>query len=414
MGDMEFQLPEVAQTRDFDEGSLAWHWRELQAATAEMPAPLVALSLDAMAANAASMRERAGQKPIRIATKSLRVRDVLRLLDAEPWTQGLLAFSLDEALWLSDEFADVVVAYPQTDIASYRRLGTDDRAASRVTVMIDSVEQLDLIDAAIAPSKRADIRVAIELDASWRGPFGHIGVRRSSVHSPQSARDLAELIVRRPGFQLVGLMAYEAQVAGVADNPANRLLARTLQAIQRRSVEDIATRRAEAVRLINEIAPLEFVNGGGTGSLESTAEEDSVTDIAAGSGFFGPHLFDHYSKFKPAPAVAFALDVVRKPSHDTVTCFGGGWVASGPASDDRLPQPVYPTGLRFLPREAAGEVQTPLQGPAAGALRVGDRVWFRHTKSGEVCEHVNALHVVSGGELVGEMPTYRGEGRAFV
>lgn len=390
------------------------HWRQLQRATTQLSAPLVALSLDAFAANAASIRRRASGTPIRVASKSIRIREVLRRLDAEAWTQGILAFSLAEAIWLSDEFEDVLVGYPQADAAAYAALAADERAASRVTVMIDSVEQLDFIDRCVAPDRRPSIRVAIELDASWKGPLGHIGVFRSPVHAPEDARRLAEAVVDRAGFTLVGIMAYEAQIAGVGDRPESAVMSRVLPRMQRISAAELRERRAEAVRLIREIAPIEFVNGGGTGSIESTASEPAVTDIAAGSGFFGPHLFDHYSKFTPEPAIGFALDVVRKPAADIATCFGGGWIASGPAADDRLPQPAYPDGLKYLPREAAGEVQTPLQGEAARALGVGDRVWFRHTKSGEVCEHANLVQVVEGDEVVAEWPTYRGEGKVFV
>ena len=51
---------------------------------------------------------------------------------------------------------------------------------------------------------------------------------------------------------------------------------------------------------------------------------------------------------------------------------------------------------------------------AAKALRVGDRVWFRHSKSGELAERVEKYQVVDGGRRVGEVPTYRGEGKAFL
>ncbi len=52
---------------------------------------------------------------------------------------------------------------------------------------------------------------------------------------------------------------------------------------------------------------------------------------------------------------------------------------------------------------------------AAGLLvGLGDRVWFRHAKAGELCERVNELHLVRGGAVVDVVPTYRGEGRAFL
>jgi len=106
--------------------------------------------------------------------------------------------------------------------------------------------------------------------------------------------------------------------------------------------------------------------------------------------------------------------VVRRPTAGIATLLGGGWIASGPPSSDRLPQPVWPQGLRMLPREAAGEVQTPVTGPAARDLAIGDRVWMRHTKAGELSEHVNEFAVVDGGSVVDTVPSYRGEGKAFL
>jgi D-serine deaminase-like pyridoxal phosphate-dependent protein len=166
--------------------------------------------------------------------------------------------------------------------------------------------------------------------------------------------------------------------------------------------------------MVGEVADLEFVNGGGTGSLEFTSGDPAVTEIGAGSGLLGPHLFDHYHHFSPAPAAAFALPVVRRPTAGISTLLGGGWIASGPAGADRLPLPVWPPGLSFLPREGAGEVQSPVQGDAAAGLRVGDRVWLRHTKAGELAEHVASFHVVAEGAVIDEVATYRGEGKVFV
>jgi len=184
--------------------------------------------------------------------------------------------------------------------------------------------------------------------------------------------------------------------------------------LRHHSVIEITARRAAAVAAVRQVADLEFVNGGGTGSLESTATDRSVTDIAAGSGLFGGHLFDNYSGFRPAPAAAFALSVVRKPSSATATLLGGGWIASGPGGADRSPRLVWPEGLNLVPREMAGEVQTPVTGAAAGTLRVGDRVWLRHTKSGELAEHLTEFALVHDGRVVDMLPTYRGEGKAFL
>ncbi|MCU1507884.1 MAG: alanine racemase [Glaciihabitans sp.] len=391
------------------------YWPTLEAATSELDPPYGVISLEALAHNAFDMLDRAAGKPIRVASKSVRVRAVLDATLALPGYAGVLAYTLPEALWLAETIPDVVVGYPTADRAALRRLALDEELASRVTIMVDSVEHLDFVDAVIAPAARVPIRVCIELDASWLGPIGHIGVFRSPVHTPADARALAEAVVARPGFTLVGLMGYEAQIAGLVNNPAGQALRGiAVRQIQKRSIAELATRRGEAVVAVRQVADLEFVNGGGTGSLESTAADDSVTEIAAGSGLFGPHLFDNYTHFHPAPAASFALSVVRKPSPKLVALLGGGWIASGPFSADRSPRPVWPEGLATLPREGAGEVQTPLAGAAAEALKVGDSVWLRHTKAGEMSEHLDNFAVVAKGAIVETVPTYRGEGKVFL
>ena len=393
----------------------AKYWGSLTAATAALETPIGAISLEALSSNAFDMLERANGKPIRVATKSVRVRSVIEAVLKVPGYAGVLAYTLPEGLWLAETITDVVVGYPTADRVALRKLGTDAKLASRVTIMVDSVAQLDLVDAAIAPGKRKPIRVAIELDASWDAPvLGHTGVYRSPIHTPEQARAFAEVIVGRPGFTLVGMMGYEAQIAGLANQPASALRGVAVRWIQKRSVAELAERRGRAVAAVREVAPLEFVNGGGTGSIESTAADDSVTDIAAGSGLFGPHLFDQYAHFAPAPAAAFALSVVRKPTPNMSTLLGGGWIASGPPSADRMPQPAWPQGLKMVPREMAGEVQTPVTGSAAAALQVGDRVWLRHTKAGELSEHLDAFAIVSGGKILETAATYRGEGKALL
>jgi len=185
-----------------------------------------------------------------------------------------------------------------------------------------------------------------------------------------------------------------------------------IAAMQRASGRELAERRAAVVAAVRDVAPLRFVNGGGTGSVERTAAEEAITEVAAGSGLFAPTLFDAYRAFSPQPAALFALPVVRRPSRDVATVLGGGYPASGAAGADRLPRPVLPPGLGLDRQEGTGEVQTPLHG--ASGLRVGDRVWFRHAKAGELCERFNEVHLVSGRELVATLPTYRGEGKAFL
>ncbi len=392
------------------------YWPALSAATAGLDAPVGVLHLGALRHNARDMARRAGGTPIRIATKSVRVRSVIEALLDQPGYRGVFAYTLAEALWLADTVDDLLVGYPTTERGGIRRLGGDAELASRITLMVDSAAQLDFIDSVVPPGAREMIRVCLELDASWHAPvLGHLGVRRSPVHHPADAGALAAHIARRRGFRLVGVMSYEAQIAGILNRPEGRPIDGALHRwMQSRSMPELVERRARAVAAVQEHAQLEFVNGGGTGSLEVTAADASITEIAAGSGLLGGHLFDGYAHFTPAPAAAFGLDVVRSPSPRHATILGGGWIASGPPGTDRLPRIVWPEGLALVARESAGEVQTPVTGAAAGRLRVGDRIWFRHTKSGELSEHLDAFTLVDGDQSVGSVPTYRGEGRAFL
>lgn len=391
----------------------ARYWPRLSDATAHLPAPVAVIDLDALRYNAMDLLVRSGGLPIRVASKSVRVRAVLDAVLQLPGFRGILAFTLAEALWLSETHDDIVLGYPTVDRPSLERLAADETAARRITLMVDDPSQLDFIDSVAAPGQRPEIRVAIDADASLRSAaLGHIGVRRSALFSAGEVAAFAREIVRRPGFRLVGLQMYEAQIAGQGDDAgADAPLIRMVQA---RSRTELRERRAAIATALAEITPLEFLNGGGTGSLEFTGSDESLTEASAGSGLLGGHLFDGYRSFRPAPASAFAFDVVRRPTRDIATVLGGGWIASGPALASRQPLPVWPQGLRTLPREAAGEVQTPLQGRSAAQLQLGDRVWFRHAKSGEPAERIDRYHLVSGTEVIDELPTYRGEGKAFL
>ncbi len=393
----------------------------LEQATAQLEPPFALVDLDAFWANAADLEHRAFPKPIRLASKSVRCRGLQQRVLARPGFSGTLAYTLPEALWLADRgFEDLLVAYPTADRRALDELArlSAERPQARVTVMVDAVAQLDQIEAARARvGAQAPIRVCIDLDAGLHllGGRIRIGVKRSPVHTPAQALALARAILARDGLALAGIMAYEAQTAGLGDAPPGRpARALALRAIQALSARELAARRAEAAAAVSTLASLQIINAGGTGSLQLTAREPTVTEATAGSGLYGPTLFDAYRAFRPRPAALFALPVVRRPGPDVATVLGGGYIASGPAGADRLPRPHLPAGLRLDRQEGAGEVQTPLLGTTAARLRVGDRVWFRHAKAGELCEHFNTLHLLAGDRIVEELPTYRGEGQCFL
>ncbi|MDX6764200.1 MULTISPECIES: alanine racemase [Streptomyces] len=387
-------------------------------ATAHLDAPLAIVDLEAFDANADDLVRRAGGKPVRVASKSVRCRALLERVLARPGFAGIMSYTLAESLWLARSgFEDVLLAYPSADRAGFRELAHDAKLAAAVTVMVDDPAQWELIDAA-RDGGTEEIRVCLELDTALHllGGRVRVGARRSPLREPAQLAALARAVAARPGFRVVGLMAYEGHVAGVGDALAGRpLRSRAIRLMQGAARRELAARRAAVVAAVRDVVPdLEFVNGGGTGSVQQTAAEDAVTEIAAGSGLYVPRLFDNYTSFRGRPAALFAQPVVRRPGVGVVTVLGGGYPASGAAGPDRLPVPYLPQGLRYDPQEGAGEVQTPLLGSPADDLLIGDRVWFRHAKAGELCERFDTLHLVEGDRVTAGVPTYRGEGRTFL
>jgi D-serine deaminase-like pyridoxal phosphate-dependent protein len=387
---------------------------------AEVEAPFAFVDLDAMAANAMEMLGRAGGKPIRVASKSLRCRALQeRILRSDPGFAGQMTFTLAETLWLAEQgFENLLLAYPTADVEALGELALRSVAIPEGApiVMVDCTEHLDAIESVLGAGA-APVRVCIDIDASWWALGGRVkvGPKRSPVHTVEQAVSLAREIDRRPQLELAALMAYEGQIAGVGDQPpGQRRRGAAIRFMQRRSAAELAERRGAIVAAIREFAAMPIVNGGGTGSLELTAAEDAITEVTAGSGFYAPALFDHYSRFSLTPAAGFALPIVRKPAPSVATALGGGYLASGSGDPARLPAPWLPAGLRLDPEEGAGEVQTPLVGPPAARLSIGDRVYLRHAKAGELCERFDVLHLVEDGEIVDLVPTYRGEGKAFL
>lgn len=386
------------------------------AATSTVPAPVLAVDLDAFDANASELLRRAAGRPLRLATKSVRVPFLIERGLAAGFT-GLMTYHLAEALWWVERGVDdVLMGYPSVDRTALDALVRDDRARRAVTLMVDDLAHLELLVAALdrAPASEVPVRVCLDIDASLRlGPV-HLGVRRSPVRNPEDA--VALVRHADPRIEVRGVMFYEAQVAGLPDtSPAVRM-------VKKASLAELARRRGAVVAALEaELArPLELVNGGGTGSIAATGQDPVVTEITSGSGLLSPTLFDGY-RLRPGeqrllPAAFIGLDVVRRPAPGIVTAFSGGFIASGPVGPARAPRPFLPEGLRLLGTEGAGEVQTPLRGAAARGLRIGDRVWLRHAKAGEVMERFAEVALVSGPEgavVVDRAPTYRGHSLTF-
>jgi D-serine deaminase-like pyridoxal phosphate-dependent protein len=394
-------------------------WTRLNDAVAKvgapLPTPIFVVDLDAFDANADDLVRRAHGLPVRVASKSLRIPALIERALAHPGFAGVLAFTLREALWLYREGIcdDLVVAYPTVDRGALAELVADPGAAAAITLMVDSVAHLDVIES-VRDAADAHVRLALDVDAGLRLAGQHIGPKRSPLQDTSAILALAREIDRRDGLRLAGVMTYEGQVAGLQDTvPTARARSAVVRRLKAMSMSQLAVRRHEIDVELRKIADLEFWNGGGSGSVAETAADPAVTEIAAGSGLLVPTLFDHYASFAPRPASYVGLPVVRRPAPGMVTVHGGGIIASGPTGADRSPTPWAPAGLSLTSLEGAGEVQSPLTGQPADLLEIGDLVWFRPAKSGEPFEHATSVHLLSDGEFVDSVPTYRGCGQAF-
>ncbi|MCW2796603.1 alanine racemase, partial [Nocardioides sp.] len=291
--------------------------------------PCMVVDLDAFDANALDLERRAAGKPVRVASKSLRVPELLRRALARDGFSGVLAYTLREALWLDEQALsdDIVVAYPSVDRGAHARLVASPSAATHITLMVDDPAHLDVIDS-VRASQAVPIRVAIEVDAGLRMGRQHIGPKRSPLYDAPDVVALARTIEARNGFRLVGVMTYEGQVAGVPDDvPTQRARSMVVRRLKSASMTQLTVRRREIADALRSVTELEFWNAGGSGSIEATVADPVVTEVAAGSGLLVPGLFDHYQSFDPRPAAFYGLPVVRRPSPEIATVHGGGFVA---------------------------------------------------------------------------------------
>ncbi len=379
--------------------------------TRNLSAPLAVVDLDAFDANAADLRRRAGGTPIRVATKSVRVPELIRRALSNPGFAGTMTFTLGEAIWLVEQGItdDALMGYPTTDLSALERMAADPNLRDRITLMVDDTAHLNQL-AALPRTGTQPFRVCLDVDASLRvGPV-HIGVRRSPLRTPEETAALARAALER-GVEVRGVMFYEAQVAGLGERGVR---APIIRMIKKLSLSELRERRQAVTDAVAQVVGKAIlVNGGGSGSVAQTAAPAPVTEVTAGSGLFVPALFDHYSTFTPRPAAFFGLDVVRRPGPRFATVFGGGYIASGPTGADRAPMPL---AGKYVGTEGAGEVQTPLRFDPRHTPEIGDRVWFRHAKAGELMEHFTHVHLVHSREDAGadagqsSVRTYRGEG----
>ncbi len=382
----------------------------------DLSLPALLLDLDAFDQNCKMIAEKANGKTIRIASKSIRSVPVLkRIFESNEVFKGLMCYSPYEAIFLAEQgFDDILLGYPCWDPEALAQIAALNGAGKQITCMVDSMEQIRHLNK-ISEKVNGLIFVCIDVDMSTTFGSLHFGVRRSPLKTENDVIRLAMVIKDSPNLKFLGVMGYEAQIAGVGDRlPSQQVKNHVVTMLKKKSIHTIKRRRERIVRALEKegLKPV-LVNGGGTGSLNTTSKEECVTELTAGSGFYSPLLFDYYRDFHFKPALFFALQVVRKPASNIYTCLGGGYIASGPHGKDKVPQPVYPPGGKLLSFEGAGEVQTPVYYERE-TLEIGDPIIFRAAKAGEICERFDEILCVDQQQVVDRYLTYRGEGKCFL
>lgn len=379
--------------------------------------PLAYVDIDLLDENIRSIKSRAGNKKIRVASKSIRCKYVLEhILKSDSIYQGLMTFTGREALTLlEDGFDDVLMGYPVVNPRDLEGFCKATKSGKTAVLMVDSIEHIQLIE---DQAKKHDViqPVCIDVDMSSDFPGIHFGVYRSPINTVEKFKKLVDAAQVFPHVKIIGLMGYEAQIAGVGDNsPYNGIKNPVIKLLKVFSIKELKNRRTACVKYLFEkgLQPT-LINGGGTGSMESTREEDEVTEITVGSGFFSPALFDYYNNFHHLPAAGFAIQIIRSPQKGMLTALGGGYIASGAISLDKQPKPYLPEGIELTDNEGTGEVQTPFNYKGKDSLKIGDPIFFRHSKAGELCERFDKMYLIKDGKVTGTTPTYRGLGWTFL
>lgn len=389
----------------------------LREALQPLPKPCAFLHVESLNRNIEAILQMSGNKRIRIASKSIRSLGILKkIMEHDDRFQGVMCFTASEAIYLYEHgFDDLLVAYPTWDEQQLREVCRLVIAGATITLMIDSQEHVNRLSQ-IASEEQGTFLVAIDIDLSSQFSGIYFGVYRSPLRSVASVIQLVQDINDSSYLKLDGVMGYEAQIAGVVDKaPKQRIKNSIVRFLKRRSLKEISEKRYAIMKALNrEGVSLRFVNGGGTGSLTSTQKDPHVTEVTAGSGFYTSHLFDKYENLDLKPAVFFAAEITRQPEPNLYTCAGGGYVASGAAGIDKLPEVYLPKGAKLMKNEAVGEVQTPVIYDGAVDLTYGDPIILRHSKAGEVCERFLYLYLIENNKVTGKETTYRGDGKCFL
>lgn len=405
--------------------------------------PSAWLDMDALDHNIKLVNQKTHAVRLRLATKSIRSLDVLRYIkDNSPHFIGLMSYAADESLYLLENgFDNVLCAYPTLDMDSVAATFRYIKQGATMIWMVDRPEHIDMLNE-IAKAHDMVIEVCLDINMSMPLPALYFGTKRSALMSIKDVKKLLKHIKKRSNIIVSAAMGYEAQIAGLPEHlPRKALLAPAIRLLKNCSKKQVSQRRRSVIAYLKKQGyTLKLVNGGGSGSMDFTASQPEVSEITVGSAYYKPAYFDYMDSMNEFNAAAgFVLAVTRQPEKGVITCHSGGFIASGAAGIDKAPVVHYPKNLSIINGEGFGEVQTPMiinktNSSNIPPPNIGERVWCRHAKAGELCEHFNEIiayrqlsqsiastcHASDKALLKNNtktphqlMTTYRGEGRCF-
>lgn len=402
-------------------------------------APSAWLDMDALDHNIALVNQKTQALNLRLATKSIRSIDVLNYIkDNSPNYIGLMSYAADELVYLLENgFDNILCAYPTLDSSSVAQTFKYTEQGATMIWMVDRPEHVELLNE-IARDHKVIVEICLDVNMSMPLPKLYFGTKRSALMSKKDVETLLKIIKKCTNVKLTSVMGYEAQIAGLAERlPGKALLTPAIRLLKNRSKKQVSQRRGTIVAWLKKQGyALELINGGGSGSMDFTASQPEVTEITVGSAYYKPAYFDYMDSMEGfKPAAGFVLPITRQPEKGVITCHSGGFIASGAVGADKVPVVHYPDYLSILADEGFGEVQTPMttnkkamnsiNNAKSKVITIGDFVWCRHAKAGELCEHFNELICYRAAvesksiftknqvEQPPMMTTYRGAGKCF-
>lgn len=360
--------------------------------------PVMLLDLERVNHNIDVLARSVGpDKTYRVVVKSLPSVELLRHIMDRAGTRALMVFHQPFLNTIADAFpdSDVLMGKPMPVQAArtfYARLGgTVFDPARQLQWLVDTPARLAEYHQ-LARELGITMRINVEID---------VGLHRGGIEDPALLTEMLEVIASDPDhLTFAGLMGYEPQLSGLGaglDHPA----VQEVLAIYRAFISEIERAGYDPATLT--------LNGAGSHTLRIYEQDDTMNDLAAGSGVVKPTDFDTFHLSENLPAAFIATPVLK--TYDSLYMSGEPWIADvlewWDPNARRLhyiyggywkARYVSPSGIPEALYHTTN--QEPFTTSASAALAVGDHAFLRPTQSERVLLQFGDLLVVDDGQIV--------------